>query len=159
MSRPSRITLTVTATVAFLLVSFAVAQALSARGAERGLLEKVMTDQAAGRTAAVTELVTDCTGDCAKSISELVRSVAVPGRRMLLLQIEQGTSIAPFAGQGVARVAWRSDGHLPVVECVATRRSGNVVGGFDVSIEAIQRLKDPEGSCPPVEAVVSRKRS
>lgn len=156
MSRPARITLTALAAVAFLLVSFGVAQALSARGAERSLLEKVITDQAKGRTEAVAAEFEGCVKGCADRIGAIVSKVAVPDRKVLLLQIEQGSPLVPIAGDGVARVAWRSEGHLPVIECIVTRRGGNVVSGFDVTLHAMQRLSDPEGSCPSAEAIESR---
>ena len=46
-----------------------------------------------------------------------------------------------------SRVAWTVIGRLPVVQCVAVKRSGNALTGVSVKLESIGR-RSGEDDCP-----------
>jgi len=150
MSRPARILTVVAIVLLFVGASLALGRVLSARGAERTVLETLITDEANGRSQAVAAAVSGCAGDghCVARIKALLAKVSQPGARIEVLQITQGTDVSPAGSTGVARIAWTAGAHLPVVQCIVTERSGNVVSGFAVGIVAISKPIDRTGACP-----------
>lgn len=150
MSRPARIITFAAIAIAFIGLSLGLGRVLAARGAERTLLERLIADQAAGRVGAVADAIEGCRGEpaCEQRVARLVGKVSSPGGNLEVLQITQGTGVSPGASTGVARIAWNAGTELPVVQCVATRRAGNVVGGFRVTIVAVSSPIDRTGACP-----------
>lgn len=155
MSRHARIALTVSAVVLFLLASGIVARVLAAQGAERTLLEQSIAAQAAGDSKSAAGLIADCASGspCAQAVSGIVAKVKAPGLRAKILQIQPGTRISPGGDVGVARIAWRIDGRLPVVECVVVERTGNAVSGFEVRLNALSKPIQREGHCPEAQSI------
>ena len=125
---------------------------LAARGAERSLLEGVIRDQAKGDAAALASGLPNCeTGSkCRSQVDALVKKVSGPGKPLEILQITGGAGSGPGAADGVARIAWHTGEGLPVVQCVAVRKSGNVVSGFSISVLKVSNPIDREGACPGV---------
>jgi len=149
MSRPARIALAVSAVVLFVLASAVVARVLAAQGAERTLLEHSISAQAAGDSKLAASLISNCSAgsECATAVAAVVAQVKAPGKRAKVLQIDPGTSKSPGGDIGVARIAWRIDGQLPVVECVVVERTGNAVSGFEVRLNALSKPIQREGHC------------
>ena len=152
MSRPLRIFLILLGLVLFVAGSLAVGRVLAARGAERSLLEGVIRDQAKGDAAALASGLPNCeTGSkCRSQVDALVKKVSGPGKPLEILQITGGAGSGPGAADGVARIAWHTGEGLPVVQCVAVRKSGNVVSGFSISVLKVSNPIDREGACPGV---------
>lgn len=157
MSRPARILTVVVVVLFFLGASLGLGRVLSARGAERTLLEQLITDQAKGDAGAVDAAVTGCAAKpaCVARTKEIVGKVSNPGGRIEVLQVTQGTDVSPGESTGVARIAWNAGRSLPVVQCVATRRTGNVFGGFAVELLAVSKPIDRTGACPDAAKVVA----
>jgi hypothetical protein len=155
MSRPARIALTASAVLLFVLVSGLVARVLAAQGAERTVLQQSIAAQAAGDSRLAASLISNCPpgSSCAKAVAEVVAKVKAPGQRAKVLQIELGTKASPGGDIGVARVAWRIDGRLPVVECVVVERTGNAVSGFAVRINAMSKPIQREGHCGEASSI------
>lgn len=155
VSRALRITAILVVLVAFIGFSFGLARVLSARAAERTALESLIADQAAGRGSEVTDSIGGCSNDpdCAKRVEAMVGRVAAPDDVVKVLQITQGTPLSPGGGSGVARIAWRTEGSLPVVQCVVVRRTGDVVSGFSLDLVAVSRPIGREASCPEQDAI------
>lgn len=152
MSRPARIGLILAGLLVFVAGSLAVGRILAARGAERSLLEGVIRDQAKGDANALADGLPNCgTGTkCRAETQALVAKVGGPGKPLEILQITGGAGSGPGAAEGVARIAWHTGDSLPVVQCVAVKKSGNVVSGFTLSVERVSKPIAREGACPGV---------
>jgi hypothetical protein len=71
-----------------------------------------------------------------------------------ILQLEVKSHRSSFGGTGETRVAWTviggtaaEGGGLPVVQCVAVRRTGNLLAGAHVQLLALSRTISGEGQC------------
>lgn len=159
VSRPFRIIVIAATAIAFLAISFGLARVLAARGAERTTLERLVADEAAGRGDLVAAAIDGCApgSRCAEGVASMVSTLAAPkpGAGVKILQVEQGTPVSPGGGEGVARVAWRSQGRLPVVQCVVVERTGNALAGFAIGIRAVSKPIAREGTCPEPGKVVN----
>lgn len=150
VSRPVKILLIASAAIAFIAASLGLARVLSARAAERTTLEQLIADEAAGRAPRVADAIGGCPrgSECAAKVEAMVGKVAAPEAPLKILQISQGTPVSPGGGTGVARIAWRTDGRLPVVQCVVVSRTGDVVSGFELRVLAVSKPIEQEGTCP-----------
>lgn len=147
-----RIGLILLGLVVFVAGSLAVGRVLAARGAERSLLEGVIRDQAKGDSAALAAGLPACGAGtkCRAQTEALVAKVSGPGKPLEILQITGGVGSGPGPAEGVARIAWHTGGGLPVVQCVAVKKSGSVISGFSLKIVKVSNPIAREGACPGV---------
>jgi len=152
MSRPVRIALILVGLLVFVGGSLAVGRILASRGAERSLLEGVIRDQAKGDAAALASGLPNCGPGtkCRAETDALVAKVGGAGKPLEILQITGGVGSGPGAADGVARIAWHTGSDLPVVQCVAVRKAGDVVSGFSLQILKVSKPIAREGACPGV---------
>ncbi len=157
MSRPIKILIISVGVVAFIGASLGVGRLLVARGAEQTMLMDLITDQNAGRSDRVVAAISGCSesAKCVSAVAALVKQVKDPGASLKVLQIVQGTKLSSGPSTGVSRIAWRSNGRLPVVQCVPTRRTGSVISGFRVEVLAVSKPIAREGSCPKDKPIVT----
>jgi len=157
MSRPIKILIISVGVVAFIGASLGVGRLLVARGAEQTMLMGLITDQNAGRSDRVVAAISGCSesAECVNAVAALVKQVKDPGASLKVLQIVQGTKLSSGPSTGVSRIAWRSNGRLPVVQCVPTRRTGSVISGFRVEVLAVSKPIAREGSCPKDKPIVT----
>jgi hypothetical protein len=64
-----------------------------------------------------------------------------------ILQLESPTAYSLTGATGRTRVAWTVIGHLPVVQCVDVRRSGNFLSGIHVHLLGLSAPISGEGKC------------
>jgi hypothetical protein len=147
LSRPARIALIATAVAVFLVASFFLARVLTVPSAERSAVVALVRDAARGDAGAAAARLDDCRAACARGLRATVARVAAPGR-VEVLNMESSAGTALSAGPSTVRVAWRAGTRLPVVQCVATRRTGSVVRGFEVHLLRLGPPIGRESACP-----------
>ena len=131
----------------FLGLSFLLARGLTGSSMERGKVLDLLEAQARGDADAVLGMLPACAAEpaCARSTGERVRELKRPGEVQILNYVAS-TKLSLTRKTGSARVAWRADDGLPVVQCVRVRREGPLTGG-GVELLAISKPIDPTGSC------------
>ena len=67
---------------------------------------------------------------------------------VLILQDQPSTGFSLTGTLGSARVAWRTDSGLPIVQCVKVRRAGNAISGLRVELLAITPRIKSDADCP-----------
>jgi hypothetical protein len=77
---------------------------------------------------------------------EIVKAHA-PAGRFSVLRFD-GPGFAFGGRAGTARVVWRVDERLPVVQCVALRRSGGLLRGFRVRAVGLSAPIPRQAPCP-----------
>lgn len=148
MSRPARLTLIALAVFAFVAVSALLARALSATGAERSAVLDLVQAQARGEADEVLTELPDCRAEpvCAATTRARVARLRRPGR-IRLLNFQPSVGLSLTRQSGTARVAWKAEGSLPVVQCVRVRRDGPLTGG-GVRLLALSDPIGGEAACP-----------
>ena len=120
--------------VLFLVISVLLARYLSTENVERDDILAVLQAQAHGDAARELVLLDGCRAK--PSCAATVRANAVRLRRpgaVKILSINSPTAGSLTDATGTTRVAWTVIGRLPVVQCVAVRRSGNFPAGPSTS--------------------------
>jgi hypothetical protein len=64
-----------------------------------------------------------------------------------ILSVKSNTSYTLTGATGVTRLAWTVIGSLPVVQCVAVSRTGNVLAGIHVHLLSISAPIAGEADC------------
>lgn len=131
----------------FLAASFVAARVLSAGSDERGVAVAVIKAQARGDAQAVLSLLEGCRRRpaCAARVRRTVARLRRPGRIDVL-----NVRSPPFAlgaRTGTTRVAWKTQGRLPVVQCVTARRTGDPLAGYEVRVLALSAPIGRESAC------------
>lgn len=135
--------------IAFLGVCFVVARWLTTEGRERNAVLELVRAEARGDVNAVVARLHGCAADpaCVRQVWTVVARTRRPGTVKILL-LESGTAYAIGSATGTSRVAWTViDGGLPVVQCVAVRRTGNAVVGREIELGRLSLPIDNEASC------------
>jgi len=149
MRRSRRILVIAAAVVAFVLVSAALARVLSANGAERAAIEDVLEAQARGDAAALVARIDGCAEDAAcRATAERNAAQLRSAGEVDVVRLDPSTNFAPTGSTGTARVVWKTPTRLTVVQCARVRRGGDLLGGFEVRVEALSRPIERESSCP-----------
>jgi len=145
--RRIRITLLLIAVFAFLAVSLLLARALTATGAERGIVLDVLAAQARGDAEAVLAELPACRAEpaCVATTRARVRRLRRPGD-VRLLNYQPSVGLSLTRQSGIARAAWRAGDAGPVVQCVRIRREGPLTGG-GVTLLSLSEPIGGEASC------------
>jgi hypothetical protein len=70
------------------------------------------------------------------------------GDEIRVLRIDGPSRLALGPRTGTARVVWSTPAkRLPVVQCASLRRSGDLLGGFEVSVRSVSRPIGREAGC------------
>jgi hypothetical protein len=136
-----RIAVVAAVVVAFVVASALLARGLSAGATERKVLRDIVHAQARGDLPAVLAELDDCPPGSA--CAARVRTTAARVRRsgdVHVLNIDGATRLALAGGTHVARIAWKTDGTLPVAQCITVRRSGTLLSGFEVRALAVRTI-------------------
>ena len=139
-----RVALSVTL-VLFLVVSALAARWLSAEGAERAKIERVIEAQARGDAGAIDREVSD-TCACPELIDRLARTLRGPGR-VEIVRYDSVTSHALTSDAGPTRVVWRRGDEIPTVQCFSVRRKGDAVRGMRVTLLRLSAPIGLEAAC------------
>jgi hypothetical protein len=135
--------------IAFLAISFLLARWLSTENNERDAVYAVLQAQARGDAGAMLGRLDGCARHvrCRATVQANARRLRRPGQ-VKILAYDSATAYALGGASGPTRVAWTVvDRGLPVVQCVDVRRSGNVVGGRAITLQALSAPIGNEASC------------
>jgi hypothetical protein len=134
-------------TFVFLGISFMLARGLSASGAERAQVLDALQAQARGDAAGVLAELPACARQplCVRVTRDRVARLRWPGE-VQILNYRPSIGLALTRQVGTGRVAWRTPGRLPVVQCVRVRRDGPLTGG-GVELLALTDPIGAEASC------------
>ena len=150
VSRALKIILVVVAIAVFLVISAALARALSAASAERGQISVLIDDEARGNAGRMIARLEGCarSPEC-RARQQLNARTLRRGGVIKILNLDPSTRFSLGPLTAVTRVAWQREGAPHVtVQCVGIRRTGNVVSGFDLGLTALSRPIGSEASCP-----------
>ncbi len=132
--------------VAFLAVSVLVARWLSTDGTERAKVERLLEAQGRGDIDAMARELGACDGACRARLRELTERLARRGA-LKIIRYDSKTARALGAETGFTRVVWQLPGSLPTVQCITVRRTGDVLGGFRVTLRRLSAPIAREGAC------------
>lgn len=134
----------------FLAASLLAARVLSAGSDERGAAVAVIKAQARGDTRTVLGLLDGCRRRpaCAARVRRTVARLRRPGR-IAVLNV-RSPPFALGARTGTTRIAWKTDGRLPVVQCVTARRTGDPLAGYVLRLLDLSAPIGREAGCRPV---------
>lgn len=131
------------AVVVFLGISLELARWLTVENAERTAIVKLLTAQARGDRAAMAAALHECTAACMADVAFDATALRRRGT-VEILAYQSQTAYALSSATGFTRVAWKSSkARLPVVQCVAVARSGNVISGITVRLLRVSRPLHP----------------
>jgi hypothetical protein len=132
----------------FLGLSGLLARALTGSGTERSDVLELVRAQARGDAAAVLDALPACRAEpaCASVMRDRVAELRRSGD-VEILTYTPSVQVALTNRTGVGRVAWRTGGSDPVVQCVRVRREGPLTGA-GVELLAISAPIGGEESCP-----------
>jgi hypothetical protein len=134
----------------FLLISALLARIFSADSAERAAIIAVLQDEARGDTNGLISRIQGCDASVACRERAATNAGRLKGSgqvSVLTLQTAAG-GITLGNTEGVARVAWRINSGLPVVQCVRVRRAGNPITGLHVELLDVSKRIPSESDCP-----------
>jgi hypothetical protein len=135
--------------VVFLALSFLLARWLTTENLERDAVYALLRDQARGDAPAMLDRLDGCRADarCRAQVAANAARLRRAGT-VKILSLQSGTAYALGGASGVTRVAWTIvDRQLPVVQCVALRRTGNALAGRGIVLRRLSAPIDREGSC------------
>lgn len=149
MRRPLRILLVVLAALAFLAISAALARVLSANGAERTAIERLLGAQARGDAAGVIARIDGCAASAACQATARANAARLRSSGdIVLVRFDPSTNFSLGGSEGVARVVWKTPSRLTTVQCVRVRRGGDVLHGLSIELRSLSRPIPRESSCP-----------
>jgi len=134
--------------VLFLAISGLLARFLSVENAERDDLLSLLQAEASGNQRGMLSQLSGCRASPACVASVKANALAV--RRSGSVKILSLTSHTAYSLTGAiapTRVAWTVIGHLPTVQCVKVRRTGNVITGVSVALLSLSAPIPNEGDC------------
>jgi hypothetical protein len=135
VSRSVRLLAISLAILAFLAISVVLARWLSAENAERDAIYDLLRAQARGDTAAMLARLPGCAARPAcRAAVQADASRLRGGGDLKILTTTSHTAYALAGATGKTRVAWKVPSHLPVVQCVLVRRTGDVLSGMSVTL-------------------------
>lgn len=132
----------------FLAISGLLARFLSVENVERDDLVGVLQAQANGDAQAMLSRLSGCRErpQCVAAVEQNATKLRRKGP-VKILTLTSPTAYALTGATGTTRVAWTVIGHLPVVQCVAVKRSGNALTGISVKLESIGPQIPGEADC------------
>lgn len=147
-SRSKRLALIAVAVVVFLAISGLLARFLSVENVERGDVLTLLQAQAAGNASKMLAQLSGCsknptcTATVQRNASDLRRAGSVK-----ILSLTSHTAYSLTGATAPTRIAWTVIGHLPTVQCVTVKRTGNAISGVSVSLLSLSKPIPNEGDC------------
>jgi hypothetical protein len=147
VTRATALTLTGIAIVLFVIASFLLARALTGAGDERQQVLELLEAQAAGDVQGVLDRLPACRAEpaCVRQIRAQVKRLERPGR-VEILRYDPSVQVALITTRGDARVAWRVDHGLPIVQCVRVKRASPVAADR-VDLIGLSKERGAESPC------------
>jgi hypothetical protein len=133
----------------FLVVSALLARVYSSVSAERSGVTALINAEARGNQARMIAELYGCRSSpgCRARVAQDATSLRYPGN-VSILQLTVSTSFPLGGDQGVTRVAWEPQGHLPITQCVRVRHDGNPITGLKVRLLEISPRIKTNADCP-----------
>ena len=136
--------------VLFLAISFVLARFLQTENVERDDDLALIEAQTKGDVQGMLDDLTGCRSSPA-CVAAVKANAADPRLRrhgpVKILQLVSPTSYSLFGATGRTRLAWTVIPKLPVVQCVTVRRTGNFLGGINVTLTALSAPIPNEADC------------
>jgi hypothetical protein len=132
----------------FLVISGLLARFLSVESEEREDLVSVLQAEANGNAQAMLNKLSACRASpkCTASVQSDVVKLRRHGP-VKILTLTSPTSYALTGATGTTRVAWTVIPHLPVVQCVGVKRTGNALTGITLKLQTIGAQIPGEADC------------
>jgi hypothetical protein len=134
--------------VLFLGISALLARFLSVENAERSDLLALLQAQAAGNEAGMLSQLSGCRSSptCVASVKTDAASLRRTGS-VKILSLTSHTAYSLAGATAPTRIAWTVIGHLPTVQCVRVKRTGNFIEGISVTLLSLSAPIPNEGDC------------
>ncbi len=146
--RPVHWALIALVVVLFLAISGLLARFFATENVERDDILAVLRAEAVGNERGMLAQLSGCAAD-PKCVAVVRADAAYLHRngsvKILDLTSENNHSLG--SSTGPTRVAWTVIGHLPTVQCVTVKRSGNFFTGISVALLSIGRPINSEADC------------
>ncbi len=145
----SRLAVIIVAVVVFVVVAGLLARWLTVENGERDDITQLLQAQARGDEAGMLARLDGCARDsrCAAAVRANAEALRASGK-LDIVAYDSSTAYSLGGASGPTRVVWRTPGRLPTVQCVAVRRTGNVLSGVSVSLTGLSRPIGRTAACP-----------
>jgi len=148
--RPKRIALLWVAFALFLVISGLLARWLQIENVERDADLALIEAEARGDVRDMLAKLSGCAARpaCVAQVRANARNPrTLRAGDVKILQLESSTAYSLTGATGKTRLAWTVIGKLPVVQCIAVRRSGDPVSGVDVTLLELSAPIPNESDC------------
>ncbi|MGA9285410.1 MAG: hypothetical protein WBV85_08205 [Solirubrobacteraceae bacterium] len=146
--RPIHWALIALVAVLFFAISGLLARFFATENVERDDMLAVLQAEVVGNEQGMLAQLSGCAS--APKCVAVVKADAVSLHRngsVKILDLTSESSHSLGASTGPTRVAWTVIGHLPTVQCVTVKRSGNFFTGISVALLSIGRPINSEADC------------
>ena len=146
--RGKRLVLIALGVVLFLAVSGLLARFLSTENVERDDVLAVLQAEAVGNERAMLSQLSGCRAQpgCVAVVKADAASLHRRGS-VKILSLTSSTAYSLTGATGTTRAAWTVIGHLPTVQCVTVKRTGNFFTGVSVALLSIGAPISNEADC------------
>jgi hypothetical protein len=133
----------------FLFISLILARVLSADGAERTAITLLLRDEAAGNQAGMLSRIQGCaqSASCRARVAQDATGLRRPGS-VSILRVNPSAGFSLTSTTGTARVAWKTQSSLPIVQCVRVRRAGDALSGITIELLKVSPRIKTSADCP-----------
>jgi hypothetical protein len=144
----SRLAAIIVAVVVFVVIAALLARWLTVENGERDDVAQLLQAQARGDAAQMLDRLDGCAQDprCAAAVRANAQALRSDGK-LDIVAYDSSTAYSLGGASGPTRVVWTTPGRLPTVQCVAVRRTGNVLSGVSVSLTALSRPIGRTSAC------------
>ncbi len=146
--RPIHWVLIVLAVVLFLVISALLARFFATENVERDDILDVLHAEVVGDERGMLAHLSGCAQalECVAAVRADAASLHRSGP-VKILDLTSETSHSLTGATGPTRVAWTVIGHLPTVQCVTVKRTGNFLTGISVALLSIGKPINSEADC------------
>jgi hypothetical protein len=136
------------AAVLFLVVSGLLARFFAIENVERDDILVVLRAEVLGDERGMLSRLSGCAAEpkCVAAVRADAASLH-RGGSVKILDLTSKTNHSLTSATGPTRVAWTVIGHLPTVQCVTVKRSGNFFTGISVALLSIGKPINNEADC------------
>jgi hypothetical protein len=148
LPRGRRLALLALGVVLFLAISGLLARFLSTENAERDDLLALLQAEISGNEEGMLSQLSGCRASpvCVASVKANATALRRSGS-VKILSLTSHTAYSLTGATAPTRVAWTVIGHLPTVQCVKVKRTGNFLTGVSVALLSLSRPISNEWDC------------
>jgi hypothetical protein len=132
----------------FTVFSVLLGRYLSTENVERADVLSLLKAEAAGDASGIVARLSGCRAHpgCIAQARQNAAALRRAGS-VKILTLKSQTAYALASASGTTRVAWTVIGRLPVVQCIAVSRNGNVLSGMSVTLTGLSKQIPGEADC------------